>query len=289
MIAIGLIVGLLLCDATLHTFALPLHRPYTAPTLHTQITYTHAHTLAHSRTHAHRVLQDGVVYDYVFDAEAEAWVNWLETPAGREEIPRGAAYHDIVVPTMDTVRARFFVDACAKAGTPLLISGTIPSVLLSRRLRRRPFIGFIPPLPPLFAPRFSSLPTPFSQDRLGRPRRRQFGRRFCTTFRGRFTLRSLRPFRLAPPRPTPRRSLSGRSSAWRKAPLVRRTACGVWRLWTTLISRSRRSMAPSHRLNCCVRYVFLLLLLLLLLVFFLFLCVCVCMCVHVYTCVCDHV
>ena len=104
------------------------------------------------------MLQDGVVYDYVFDAEAEAWVNWLETPAGREEIPRGAAYHDIVVPTMDTVRARFFVDACAKAGTPLLISGTIPSVLLSRRFSAavpssvsfHPFPPFLPPVSPPF-------------------------------------------------------------------------------------------------------------------------------------------
>lgn len=65
-----------------------------------------------------------LVYDFAFDKGKAKWVPWLETmPEGSGRIPAEAEYMSIIVPTQDTVRYTFLLDALARHSHHVLLVG----------------------------------------------------------------------------------------------------------------------------------------------------------------------
>ncbi|KAI8468854.1 MAG: dynein heavy chain 8 [Monoraphidium minutum] len=93
--------------------------------------------------HAPPMPDEGSIYDFVWDPKAAgggrgagAWVQWSAvTPA--LAIPQGAAFGDIIVPTIDTARYSFLFDLSLRQRYPLLLigpTGTGKTTLVMRHL-----------------------------------------------------------------------------------------------------------------------------------------------------------
>jgi dynein heavy chain len=78
------------------------------------------------------------VYDVVVDCSAGAppWKDWMDTIPSYS-VPREAQFHDIFVPTIDSVQVGYLIDTLLGHGVPLLLcgnTGTGKTVLLKDRL-----------------------------------------------------------------------------------------------------------------------------------------------------------
>eukprot|EP00668_Euglena_longa_P039207 GGOE01050460.1.p1 GENE.GGOE01050460.1~~GGOE01050460.1.p1 ORF type:complete len:2722 (-),score=1086.70 GGOE01050460.1:98-8140(-) len=63
-----------------------------------------------------------LIYDYVFSREELKWVDWMDTvPAFKPA--DGAQFHEIIVPTTDTVRYSYLLKRTVLAGIPMLMVG----------------------------------------------------------------------------------------------------------------------------------------------------------------------
>lgn len=50
------------------------------------------------------------------------WINWTQTTE-KFTIPKGGEYHNIFVPTIDSIRNNWFIDMCVTNQIHLLICG----------------------------------------------------------------------------------------------------------------------------------------------------------------------
>jgi len=80
--------------------------------------------------------EEGIVYDFLFDAKTNKWVNWLDGQA-LYKIPREAKFNDIVVPTIDTIRNEWLLEILLEKGYHVMCTGetgTGKSVLIKNKL-----------------------------------------------------------------------------------------------------------------------------------------------------------
>ncbi|TYZ63897.1 hypothetical protein PybrP1_001177 [[Pythium] brassicae (nom. inval.)] len=88
----------------------------------------------------------GLVYDYCYSVKDHKWLPWMDTVAPYK-IPANTTFADIVVPTVDSVRNVFLLDALSKAGKHVLMvggTGTGKTVNISRYLMLLPADVIIP-------------------------------------------------------------------------------------------------------------------------------------------------
>ena len=89
----------------------------------------------------------GTVYDFVYDLEKVAWVTWNSTLEDAP-IPKGTPFGSIIIPTDDSARYTFLLDACIQRQMPVLLcgsSGTGKSVYVTRHLvKGLPSDSFMP-------------------------------------------------------------------------------------------------------------------------------------------------
>eukprot|EP00003_Mantamonas_plastica_P009854 TRINITY_DN1922_c0_g1_i3.p1 TRINITY_DN1922_c0_g1~~TRINITY_DN1922_c0_g1_i3.p1 ORF type:complete len:2408 (+),score=832.24 TRINITY_DN1922_c0_g1_i3:887-8110(+) len=81
--------------------------------------------------------EEGLVYEYMFDSATGQWMQWMDTI---EEfvIPKTAKFHEIIVPTNDTVRYSYLLDLLVQQRQPILFAGptgTGKSVVVQNHLR----------------------------------------------------------------------------------------------------------------------------------------------------------
>ena len=63
-----------------------------------------------------------LIYDYVYDRDELKWVDWMDTVENFKPPPT-AQYHEIIVPTTDTVRYSYLLTRTILNGLPLLMVG----------------------------------------------------------------------------------------------------------------------------------------------------------------------
>ncbi|CAM9558130.1 unnamed protein product, partial [Phaeothamnion confervicola] len=68
------------------------------------------------------VPEEGLVYDYRFEAKKGQWGSWLDK-SSKFVIPRDASFSSIAVPTLDTVRHEYLVRALLWRGHHVLVTG----------------------------------------------------------------------------------------------------------------------------------------------------------------------
>ena len=68
------------------------------------------------------------IYDWTLSPKDGAWVPW-ESTLGAAEIPQGARFSDIIVPTKDMARYTFLLDTAVRHGQPILLTGPTGGVL----------------------------------------------------------------------------------------------------------------------------------------------------------------
>uniref|UniRef100_A0A7S3HTS3 Dynein heavy chain n=1 Tax=Spumella elongata TaxID=89044 RepID=A0A7S3HTS3_9STRA len=74
------------------------------------------------RTAIQPVPDEGVVYDYFFDAKTAKWNNWLaDQPTFK--IPKEATFNSIVVPTIDTIRNEWLLEKLLRKGFHVICTG----------------------------------------------------------------------------------------------------------------------------------------------------------------------
>ena len=79
------------------------------------------------RTYEPRILNiklpdKATVFDIVYDIKKNAWVNWTQT-VEKYIVPKEGEFHDIFVPTVDSIRNNFFLHRCVQSDNHLLICG----------------------------------------------------------------------------------------------------------------------------------------------------------------------
>ena len=62
------------------------------------------------------------IYDWTLSKADGGWVSWESTLA-QAEIPAGARFSDIIVPTKDMARYTFLFDIAIRHGQPILFTG----------------------------------------------------------------------------------------------------------------------------------------------------------------------
>ncbi|KAL4494234.1 hypothetical protein ABPG73_018753, partial [Tetrahymena malaccensis] len=62
------------------------------------------------------------IFDLCYDKTKGIWVNWTQTEK-KFEIPKGGEYHNIFVPTIDSIRNNFFLHRCVQNQIHLLVCG----------------------------------------------------------------------------------------------------------------------------------------------------------------------
>ncbi|EAS04067.1 axonemal dynein heavy chain (macronuclear) [Tetrahymena thermophila SB210] len=62
------------------------------------------------------------VFDICFDSKKNQWVNWTQT-VDKYIVPKEGEFHDIFVPTNDSIRNNFFLHKCIQSNNHLLICG----------------------------------------------------------------------------------------------------------------------------------------------------------------------
>ncbi|KAF4028544.1 Microtubule-binding stalk of dynein motor domain-containing protein [Phytophthora infestans] len=83
-----------------------------------------------------QIPDDGLVYDYRFDARRCVWVNWMEA-SGAFVIPRDAQFTQILVPTIDSERNAWLIDTLIRHHFHVLCTGdtgTGKSVSIKKKL-----------------------------------------------------------------------------------------------------------------------------------------------------------
>eukprot|EP00667_Euglena_gracilis_P000033 EG_transcript_33 len=63
------------------------------------------------------------LYDYVWDQEENRFMDWLDTIPEFKIAPE-SQYHEVIVPTTDTIRYSFLLRQCVNNGLPLMFIGT---------------------------------------------------------------------------------------------------------------------------------------------------------------------
>ncbi|KAJ1435246.1 dynein heavy chain, partial [Ochromonadaceae sp. CCMP2298] len=66
--------------------------------------------------------EEGIAFDYNFDAKSAKWVNWLEGQL-IFKIPREAQFNSIVVPTIDTIRNEWILEKMLRKGHHVICTG----------------------------------------------------------------------------------------------------------------------------------------------------------------------
>ena len=66
--------------------------------------------------------EDGLVHDYVFLPETNAWTNWIQQMGDFVINPR-AVPNEVIVPTIDTIRNSYLLDVLLRKGYHVLCSG----------------------------------------------------------------------------------------------------------------------------------------------------------------------
>ena len=80
----------------------------------------------------------GTVYDYTFDKKSVSWVHWLDTVT-TEQIPVSADFHDIVVPSTDTIRYSAILELLLTHSNHVLFcgpTGTGKTIYIKRKLAK---------------------------------------------------------------------------------------------------------------------------------------------------------
>lgn len=88
----------------------------------------------------------GLVYDYCYSLKDHKWMLWMDTIAAYK-VPANTSFADIVVPTADSVRNTFLLDALMKSGKHVLMvggTGTGKTVNITRYLMSLPADVIIP-------------------------------------------------------------------------------------------------------------------------------------------------
>ena len=67
-------------------------------------------------------LQEGSIYDYLFDKAQCGWRHWMDT-VPVQEVPTSAAFHEIIVQTIDTVRYTYLLNMLVSHGYHTLFTG----------------------------------------------------------------------------------------------------------------------------------------------------------------------
>lgn len=87
------------------------------------------------------------VFDFMFDIEAKKWVPWSVLTKGFE-IPPGAKFHEVIVPTLDTARTTWMLDLFVRNRVPCVFigpTGTGKSTMLAKHLKDKlPRSEYIP-------------------------------------------------------------------------------------------------------------------------------------------------
>ena len=73
-------------------------------------------------------LQEGSIYDYLFDKARCGWRHWMDT-VPVQEVPTSAAFHEIIVQTIDTVRYTYLLNMLVSHGYHTLFTGGPPASL----------------------------------------------------------------------------------------------------------------------------------------------------------------
>lgn len=76
------------------------------------------HLIRHCLVH----LQEGNVYDFTFDVASCGWQHWRAT-AGPASIPEDAAFNDIIVQTVDTLRYSSLLRLLVQSGKHVMLAG----------------------------------------------------------------------------------------------------------------------------------------------------------------------
>ncbi|GFH26784.1 uncharacterized protein HaLaN_24992, partial [Haematococcus lacustris] len=87
------------------------------------------------------------VYDFFWLTEDSAWATWA-TRIDTQPIPANTSFRRIIVPSVDTVRYTFLLDAAVRRGFPTLIvgpTGTGKSVMVHKYLYSLPGEEYVPP------------------------------------------------------------------------------------------------------------------------------------------------
>ena len=73
------------------------------------------------------ILQEGSIYDYLFDKAQCGWRHWMDT-VPVQEVPTSAAFHEIIVQTIDTVRYTYLLNMLVSHGYHTLFTGWVPCI-----------------------------------------------------------------------------------------------------------------------------------------------------------------
>eukprot|EP01028_Stygiella_incarcerata_P004265 TRINITY_DN1920_c0_g2_i1.p1 TRINITY_DN1920_c0_g2~~TRINITY_DN1920_c0_g2_i1.p1 ORF type:complete len:4143 (+),score=1128.32 TRINITY_DN1920_c0_g2_i1:148-12576(+) len=76
------------------------------------------------------------VYDYVFIKENGKWSDWMDISESKE-IPKDSLFHEIIVPTLDTVRYTYLLDVLIRHKKPVMFvgpTGTGKTVYIKQKL-----------------------------------------------------------------------------------------------------------------------------------------------------------
>ena len=71
------------------------------------------------------LLQEGSIYDYLFDKPRCGWRHWMDT-VPVQEVPTSAAFHEITVQTVDTVRYTYLLNMLLSHGHHTTFTGGLP-------------------------------------------------------------------------------------------------------------------------------------------------------------------
>ncbi|XP_065898705.1 dynein axonemal heavy chain 3-like isoform X2 [Dysidea avara] len=91
----------------------------------------------------------GTVFDYFFQKAGSTWSQWEDLIERGSTIPANAKVSDLIIPTADTVRQRFFLDVYISHEIPLLFvgpTGTGKSAITNNYLVKLPKEKYIPNL-----------------------------------------------------------------------------------------------------------------------------------------------
>ena len=70
-------------------------------------------------------LQEGSIYDYLFDKSQCGWRHWMDT-VPVQEVPISAAFHEIIMQTIETVRYTYLLNMLVSHGYHTLFTGGPP-------------------------------------------------------------------------------------------------------------------------------------------------------------------
>jgi len=63
-----------------------------------------------------------LIYDYKFDVEKKDWINWVDT-VSEYNVDIKASYNEILVPTVDSIRMKYFTKLLVMNGKHALTPG----------------------------------------------------------------------------------------------------------------------------------------------------------------------